>query len=105
MALVANRSSAAGEVITSLGPARFAKRLAVALFPATSVTRTTIVFVPGCNGTLQLKFPTATDAMELLHEMLAIPESASLDNPATATLPVVNELPSAGLVILTSGGV
>jgi hypothetical protein len=67
--------------------------------------RTEIGFVPGCNGTSQLKFVPSTVAGELLHEMFAMPESESLANPLTATLPVVNELPSAGLAMLTSGGV
>ena len=77
----------------------------MALLPATSVTRTKIPFVPGSSGTLQLKFVPNVVAGELLHEMLAMPESESLDEPFTATLPVVKELPSAGLIILTSGAI
>ena len=32
--------------------------------------------------------------------MLAMPDSESLDKPLTATIPVVNEVPSAGLTML-----
>src|SRR4249920_1725817 len=80
-------------------------RLAEAVFPATSVTRTVMASEPWEICSEQVKLPPETVAGIPLQEIEATPEIPSLVRPLTGIFGEVLTLPSAGEVMLTSGGV